>query len=202
MKTRLLMLSFLLALIIPAPLLAQQPSAAATTVLEASTRIIDTLQNRQDEFQADSSALHQFVDEELNQIFDRSYAARLVLGVHARGADSEDLALFADAMTDSLLARYGSLLLEIQGNPQFRYRSEEALPGNRGVRVVTELVRSGSPATPVEYLMREVEGTWKIFDVSIEGISYVQTFRNQFDTVLQRKSIREVAEELRAGKTE
>jgi len=197
MKIRIVIASILLTLITPITLLAQQPSQAANTVLEAATRIIDTLQTRREEFQSDTSALRQFIDEELNTIFDREYAARLVLGTHGRGADAEDISLFAAAMTDSLLARYGSLLLEIQGNPQFRYRSEADLPGNRGVKISTELVRSGGESTPVDYLLRQVNGQWKIFDVSIEGVSYVQTFRTQFDTSLRQKSIRQVAEELR-----
>jgi len=201
MKIRLFIVSTLFALISPFSLSAQQPSPAANTVLEASTRIINTLQTRREEFQSDTAALRTFVDEELNKIFDREYAARLVLGAHGRGADAADISLFADAMTDSLLARYGSLLLEIQGSPQFRYRNESELPGKRGVKVSTELVRSGSESTPVDYLLRQVDGQWKIFDVSIEGVSYVQTFRSQFDTSLRQKSIRQVAEELRNSNT-
>ncbi len=47
--------------------------------------------------------------------------------------------------------------------------------------------------------MRNVDGQWKIFDVMIEGISYVQTFKNQFDAPLRQKSIKQVATELRSG---
>ncbi len=68
-----------------------------------------------------------------------------------------------------------------------------------GVRVSTELVRAGNEPTPVEYWMRNVNGQWKIFDVNIEGISYVQTFRNQFDTPLRQKGIKQVASELHSG---
>ena len=53
--------------------------------------------------------------------------------------------------------------------------------------------------TILEYLMRNVGGQWKIFDVMIEGISYVQTFKNQFDAPLRQKSIKQVATELRSG---
>ncbi|MCL7714818.1 MlaC/ttg2D family ABC transporter substrate-binding protein [Stenotrophomonas mori] len=178
---------------------AAQPSAAARTVLDASTRILSTLEARRAEFRGNPAALRSFIDSELSRGFDREYAARLVLGVHGRGAADADVTLFADAMADNLMARYGSALLDIQGKPSFRYKSETALPGNRGVKVSTELVRGGSDPTPVEYLMREVGGQWKIFDVMIEGISYVQTFKNQFDAPLRQKSIREVATELRAG---
>lgn len=178
---------------------AAQPSPAARTVLDSSTRIIDTLQSRRSEFRSNPAALRSFIDGELSRGFDRDYAARLVLGVHGRGASNEDVKLFADAMADNLMSRYGSTLLDIQGKPSFRYKGETALPGNRGVKVTTELVRSGSEPTPVEYLMRNVGGQWKIFDVMIEGISYVQTFKNQFDAPLRQKSIRQVATELRSG---
>ncbi|WP_433853074.1 MlaC/ttg2D family ABC transporter substrate-binding protein [Stenotrophomonas nitritireducens] len=209
MKTPLLTTVLASALLAAAPSLAMaqarpaataaQPSAAARTVLDASSRILSTLETRRSEFRANPTALRGFIDGELSRGFDRDYAARLVLGVHGRGAPDADVKLFADAMADNLMSRYGSALLDIQGKPRFRYKGESALPGNRGVKVSTELVRAGSEPTPVEYLMREVGGQWKIFDVMIEGISYVQTFKNQFDAPLRQKSIRDVAAELRNG---
>ena len=209
MKTRLLATALASLLLAAAPSLAlaqarpaataAQPSAAARTVLDASTRILATLETRRSEFRASPAALRGYIDGELSRSFDRDYAARLVLGVHGRGASDADVKLFADAMADNLMARYGSTLLDIQGKPSFRYRSEAALPGNRGVKVGTELVRAGSEPTPVEYLMRNVDGQWKVFDVMIEGISYVQTFKNQFDAPLRQKSIKDVAAELRGG---
>ncbi|MDV3467140.1 ABC transporter substrate-binding protein [Stenotrophomonas sp. C3(2023)] len=182
----------------PAPAAAAQ-GQAGKSVLDASTRILTTLQQRKSEFSSNPQALRSYIDGELNRTFDRDYAARLVLGTHARGAADADIKLFADAMADNLMQRYGSALLTIQGRPSFRLKGETPLPGNRGVRVSTELVRSGSESTPVDYLMRNVGGQWKIFDVTIEGISYVQTFRNQFDAPLRQKGIKQVATELRSG---
>lgn len=207
MKTTLLsaVLASALLAAAPATVLAQTAPASASqgaatrTVIDASTRVLDTLQQRRAEFRQHPAALRQFIDTELTRLFDREYAARLVLGVHGRGASAADVKLFADALADSLMQRYGSALLNFEGRPTFRGKSEAALPGNRGLRVSTELLRQGDDPTPVDYLMRNVGGQWKIFDVSIEGISYVQTFKNQFDTPLRQKGIAEVARELRAG---
>lgn len=178
---------------------AAQQGQASKTVLDASSRILSTLQTRRSEFTQNPAALRSYIDSELNRTFDRDYAARLVLGANARGASDADIKLFADAMADNLMQRYGSALLTIQGKPTFRAKGEAALPNNRGMRVSTELVRSGSEPTPVEYLMRQVNGQWKIFDVTIEGISYVQTFRTQFDAPLKQKGIKQVAADLRGG---
>ena len=131
-------------------------------------------------------------------MFDRDYAARLVLGPHGRGASEADIKLFADAMTDNLMQRYGAALVNIEGKPRIRLKSETPLPGNRGVKVSTEVVRDGGNPIPVDYLVRD-NGGWKVFDVMVEGVSYVQTFRSQFDAPLRQKSIAQVAADLRAG---
>lgn len=209
MKMKLLPLLLASALLATSPLLASAQSAPATaaapqaqagrTVIDASSRIMNTLQQRKPEFSKNPTVLRDYINSELNRTFDRDYAARLVLGAHSRGASDADIKLFADAMADNLMQRYGSALLNIQGKPSFRLKGESPLPGNRGVRVATELVRAGDQPTPVEYLMRNVGGQWKIFDVNIEGISYVQTFRNQFDAPLRQKGIKQVATELRSG---
>ncbi|RBH60505.1 MlaC/ttg2D family ABC transporter substrate-binding protein, partial [Xanthomonas oryzae] len=158
-----------------------------------------TLDQRRAEFRSNPAALRQFINGELNQAFDRDYSARLVLGVHGRGASDADVKLFADALADNLMQRYGTALLNFEGKPTFRAKSESALPGNRGVKVSTDLLRAGNDPTPVDYLMRNTGGQWKIFDVMIEGISYVQTFKTQFDGPLREKGIAKVAAELRTG---
>ncbi|UWX04025.1 ABC transporter substrate-binding protein [Pseudoxanthomonas sp. NC8] len=204
--TRPLILSFVLALPLlaaaPATLHAQQATAAAATpgkqVVDNGTRILSTLQARRAEFQKSPGALRTFIDGELRSSFDREYAARLVLGPHGRGASDADIKLFADAMTDNLMQRYGAALVTIEGKPRIKLKSETPLPGNRGVKVSTEVVREGGNPIPVDYLMRN-NGGWKIFDVMVEGVSYVQTFRSQFDAPLRQKSITQVAAELRAG---
>ena len=173
--------------------------SASKLVLDSSSRIIGTLDSRRAEFRKNPTALRQYVDTEFNRVFDRDYAARLVLGVHGRGAPDSNVKLFADAMADNLMSRYGTSLLDFNSQLRVRVKSETALPGGRGVKVATELLRSDGAPVPIDYLMRNSGGQWKVFDVMIEGISYVQTFKNQFDAPLRSKSIAQVAADLRNG---
>jgi len=182
-----------------APAAAPQPGAASQMIESNTRRILDTLDARRAEFTRDRTALRAFVAAELDAIFDRAYSARMVLGRHARGADAADIALFADALTDGLLQRYGSALLDFNTRLDVRIGAETELPRNMGVRVSSQLLRGSGEPVALDYLLRQNQGQWKVFDVMIEGISMVQTFRQQFDAELQRKSIRELAEELRAG---
>ena len=182
----------------PAPAATQ--SAASGVVLDSANRILATLDSRRAEFKANPVALNQFIKSEFNRSFDADYAARLVLGVHGRGAPAGDVADFAAAMADSLTARYGSSLLDFNTRLSVKVKSEAPLPGGRGMRATTQMLRAGKDPIPVDYLLRNVGGKWKVFDVMIEGISYVQAFKNQFAAPLSQKSIKQVAADLRAGK--
>lgn len=188
---------------------ATAPAAAATAattqgtpsqlVLDNSQRILATLEKRRGEFTRNRAALEQFVSGEFTTMFDRDYAARQVLGRHGRGASDADVKVFADALADSLMRRYGSSLLDFNTQLRVRVKSETTLPRGLGVKVATEMLRQGGEPIPVDYLMRQSGGSWKVFDVMVEGVSFVQTFRQQFDNELTSKSIREVATELRTG---
>lgn len=207
--TRALPLALATAFALPGIAFAQQaaaPAAAAAQsgapsqlVLSNSERVLKTLESRRAEFTRDRAALQRFITGEFDQMFDRDYAARQVLGRHARGASDADVKLFGDALAENLMRRYGSSLLDFNAQLRVRIKSETPLPRGLGVRVSSELLRSGGEPIPVDYLMRQSGGTWKVFDVMVEGVSFVRTFRDQFDPQLQRKSIPEVARELRSG---
>ena len=173
--------------------------APSRMVLDNSTRVIASLEKRRAEFNRNPAALRSFISSEFSQMFDKDYAARQVLGRHARGATDADVANFADALTNNLMQRYGSSLLAFNTRLTARVKSQSDLPRGLGVKVSSELVRSGGEPIPVDYLLRQSGGTWKVFDVMVEGVSFVQTFRAQFDAELQNKTIAQVAQELRNG---
>ena len=174
--------------------------AASRMVQGSAGRVLATLDSRRAEFKANPAALNQFIKTKFTRSFDSDYAARLVLGVHGRGAAPADVADFSAAMADNLTARYGTALLEFNTRLQVKVTSETPLPGNRGVRVSTQMLRQGGAPILVDYLLRNVNGQWKLFDVMVEGISYVQAFKTQFAAPLAQTSIRQVAADLRAGR--
>ncbi|MDH5833287.1 MlaC/ttg2D family ABC transporter substrate-binding protein [Luteimonas kalidii] len=181
----------------PAP--AAMQGSPSELVLENTRRVLETLESRRTEFTRDRAALQRFISGEFDTMFDRDYAARQVLGRHGRGASDADVKAFGDALAENLMRRYGSSLIDFNTRLQVRIKSETALPRGLGVKVSSELTRQGGEPIPVDYLMRRAGSGWRVFDVMVEGVSFVQTFRQQFDSELQRKSIAQVAKELRAG---
>lgn len=210
MKTRLISMMVSAALLAAVPALAfaggDTPAAETSSapspsklVMDNSTRILTTLDARRDEFTTDRAALRTFITAEFQQMFDSKYAAQLVLGRHGRGANDADVDRFAKALTSNLMGRYGSSLLDFNTRLKVRIKSETPLRGGAMVKVSSEFIRQGGDPIPVDYLMRKVGDNWKVFDVMVEGVSFVQTFRNQFDEPLSRKSINAISTDLEAG---
>jgi len=178
-------------------------TAAAQTpgeiVLARSKSVVDTLVAKREEFRADRSALDAFVRGELDTLFDSDYSARLVLARHARGASEAQIAAFADALTRNLLNRYGAALLEVTGSLDVRIRAETPLRDGKLMRVNSEIVRPNGAPVPIDYLFRDTGQGWKAFDVIVEGVSYVQTYRGQFDALLRTESLDSVTQRLADG---
>ena len=179
---------------------AARQNSASQLVLSSSTRILATLDQRRAEFKSNPAALRQYVTTEFNTLFDGDYAARLVLGVHGRGASDADVKLFGQTLTERLLSAYGARLADFNARLKVRVKSESPLPGGRGVKVETEFLQPDQTVTPITFYARNVGGQWKVFDVLPEGVSFVQTFKTQFDTPLRQKSIAQVAADLKSGK--
>lgn len=191
----------LLCLLLPlfaAPSLVQAQTPGEIVDKRASN-VLSTLVEKRDEFRADSSKLNAFVKSELDVIFDRDYSARLVLARHSRTASPEQIAAFADALTTNLLNRYGAALLEVDGSIEVKVKSETPLRDGKLMRVHSQIDRKGAAPVSIDYLFRDGEAGWKVFDVIVEGISYVQTYRNQFDALLRTESLDKVTRDLAAG---
>ena len=165
-----------------------------------SAHMMHALEERRAEFQSHPEALQRFIRGEFSQSFDRVYAARLVLGDSEAAASDADVQGFADALVDHLMTRYGSSLLKIHPGVSVRVVSEIPLRGGSIVKVVTRVDRSNGNVLSVDYLFHQHAGQWQLFDVIVEGISFVQTFRVVFADVLRTKPLPAITSDLRDGR--
>lgn len=191
--------SSLLALLLCASAAVAANVRPAAIVEERTQSVLKTLVEQRAAFSADRGKLDSFVETELDALFDREYSARLVLGRHSRGADPAKVSAFADALVKSLLKKYGAALLDADPSLDIKVAGETELRGGQIVRVASEIHRRGGAPVKVDYLFRPAGDQWLVFDVIVEGVSYVQTFRTQFDERLRRQSLDEVIEGLNRG---
>lgn len=196
------LLTALLALGVP-PLVAAAPAGTPSALIAAtSDRILAEIKERREEFKANDAELQRFVREEMDKVLDQDYTARLVLGLHSRTATPQQIKAFGTALSNNLNRRYAKALLEVNGDTKIKVIGETALRGGKIIRAKTEVMRSTGAPVAVDYLFRDVNGEWRAFDLIVEGISYVQTFRSQFDPLIREKGLDQVTEDLREGRIE
>ncbi len=194
------MKSFIVALVIallPVVALAQSPNE----VVEEAAQLLDQkLSGNKEELAADREALYALIDEILLPRFDRKYAAQLVLGPHWRTASDEQREQFIDAFYSHLLRRYADGVLE------FDLGMIEILPfrGNTAdprTMVRTSVTLDDGTKVPVDYGLVKREQGWLMFDVTIEGISYVRNFRSEVNSEIQSSSLDAVIKRLQGEAT-
>lgn len=171
-------------------------------IVETRTKaVLDSIVNNRADYKADPAKLNAFVKSQLDGVMDRTYSAQLVLGRNARSASQQQITDFAEALTDSLLRRYATALLDIDPDVDVKIVSQTPLRNGELMRVSSQILRKGGAPVPVDYMFRPGKdgGEWKVFDVIIEGVSYVQTYRTQFDEQLRTQSLDEVIAKLRSG---
>ena len=173
---------------------AQDPNAV---IQSASDELEAGLNGRKEALAQDKDALYALIDSVLLPRFDRRYAAQLVLGRHWRNANAEQRAKFIDAFYSSLLRRYADGVLE------FNQDKIEILPfrgdlEKQRTTVKTMVTLEDGTVVPVNYGMVNRDSNWLIFDVTIEGISYVRNFRTELNSEIQATSLDAVIARLEA----
>jgi phospholipid transport system substrate-binding protein len=164
-------------------------SEPVAIVEQIAQRLGETMETRREELSRDRAALNAVIDDVVLKSFDTEYAALLVMGRYARQATPDQRERFTRAFYDSLVNRYGEALL------QYTRGSVVVLPfrgelNDRRTTVRTQVLAGDNTRIPVDYAFRKTRsGEWKVFDVVIEGISYVTNYRNQVVAEIQKTDI-------------
>jgi phospholipid transport system substrate-binding protein len=169
------------------------PAADAQTPDKVVQGIVDdlgrTMETRRAELQSNREALLKVIDGIVLPHFDIDYASILVLGQNARSATPEQRARFAKAMYNSITHRYAEGLLKYTEG-RVRVLPLQGELNDKRTLVRTQVVLDDGKVVPVDYAFRKTsDGTWKAYDVIIEGISYVTNYRNQVAAEIAKSSL-------------
>jgi phospholipid transport system substrate-binding protein len=172
---------------------AQGAAAAAATPDQVVQGIADDLgksiEGHQAELKNDREKLIKLIDGILLPHFDIDYASILVLGQSARSATPEQRARFAKAFYNSIAHRYAEGLLNYTKG-RVRVLPSKGDTNDKRTIVRTEVVLDDGKTLPVDYAFRKTQdGTWKAYDVIIEGISYVTNYRNQVGAEIAKSGL-------------
>jgi phospholipid transport system substrate-binding protein len=181
--------------------------AAATIDASAPQKLIETssqalladLDANRLTYRKDPTGLYKLVEKEFLPHVDVDFAAQQVLGKYWREADAAQRKRFVTAFYQSLLHTYGDALVEFTSDRLKVLPYQGDTNADRGT-VRTEIRRSNGSSVAVNYSMRKTtSGEWKAWDVVIEGISYVKSFREDFGREIEQKGLEAVIMRLESG---
>jgi len=112
--------------------------------------------------------------------------SKWVLGKHWRRANTEQREQFVNEFRQLILRTYSTALLEYS-NQAVNVLPVRAAADAREVTVRTEIQAQQGPVIPIAYdLYLDKNQQWKVYDVSIDGISLVSNYRSSFSTQIRR----------------
>lgn len=169
-------------------------------VVKAANELQRNLDGKHDYYTENSAELYALIDSVLLPSFDVRQVGKLVLGKqHWLAASEDQRQRFITAFYGFLVKTYAKGILgfeqnemQVKPDPAFSKDKRKALVG-------TELALANGDAVEVNYALREVDAIWKIYDVRIDGVSYVQNYRNQFDAEISVHGLEAVIERLESG---
>ncbi|QKT03673.1 ABC transporter substrate-binding protein [Ectothiorhodospiraceae bacterium 2226] len=154
---------------------------------EASDRMFDALEREQERLRENPEHIYTIVDEILVPLVDFERASQWVLGPHWRQASPEQRERFMREFRTLLVRFYGQALAEFvvsNGVPPrdvVRFQPMRGEPEG-GQAVVRSQIRppGGGQPVSVAYRMSQRNDEWRVFDVAVDGISMIATYRSSF----------------------
>jgi phospholipid transport system substrate-binding protein len=129
-----------------------------------------------------------------NEIFDFSEIAKRSMARHwqplSEAQRTEFVGLFADLLERSYISK-----IETYGGEKIQYTAERA--DGDFATVSTRIVTKNGTEVPVDYRMIKRADRWLVYDVSIEGVSLVSSYRTQFNKIIQTTSYNGLVSKLR-----
>ena len=170
-----------------------------TEVVQAAAQgMLNDLDKDRAAYRRDPAKVGQLVDKYLLPHWDTEYSARLVLGKFWRTATPEQRQRFIDAFYHSLLTNYGAALADFTSD-RLKIFPSNVDPAKSTATVRTEVKRDSGDRVAVNYYMHATPQGWKAWDVVIDGISYVNSYRTDFGAQIEQQGIDAVIKRLEAG---
>jgi phospholipid transport system substrate-binding protein len=128
------------------------------------------------------------VEEKVLPHFDFTRMTALAMGVNWRKATPEQQKALVDEFR-TLLVRTYSTALSAYRNQVIDVKPLRAQPNDTEVTVRSEVKQSGAEAVSIDYSMSKTPAGWKVYDVTVGGVSLVTTYRDTFASEVRNAGI-------------
>jgi len=169
---------------------AQQQLAPDQLVQKVTEEVLSAIKSDKQLASGDKQRALKLAEEKVLPYIDFEEATRLAVGRAWSQATPEQ--------KKKLVAEFRNMLVRTYSNSIEAYQGQtlKVLPARGGKQdakdeatVRAQFVRAGGQPLPIEFQMRKDADTWKVYDIAVEGISLVLTYRSEFDAVVKQEGI-------------
>jgi phospholipid transport system substrate-binding protein len=185
------LLTFVLAFVlsaVPALHAVAQELGPEELVKKVTTDVLDAVKSDKQLQAGDKRKALQLAEQKIIPHVDFREAAQLAMGKSWNAA--------TPAEQNQITSEFRSMLTRIYSNAIDVYRGQTMKvlpvrlpPGATEVTVRNQYLREGRPPVAVEYAMKKTPEGWKIYDISVEGVSLVLTYRAEFESITRTSGV-------------
>jgi len=175
--------------------------SSPTPMLEnTANQIISTLKQNKTSLKHNHQVIYQAVEHYLLPNVDLTGMSRSVLGREVwNKATPAERKEFGRVFTKLVIRTYANPLAEYT-DETVKFMPIRGSIDGPFVRVNSVIVRSNGQNIALSYSLVSKNNGWKIYDLSVEGVSLLQSFRSQFGQILQNSSMQVLIAEMRQNK--
>lgn len=157
-------------------------------VEQTTEKVLDILSNRRAELEKDHNLIYSLTNEIVVPHFDFISISKWVLGKNWRTASKQQKLRFIRAFRKLMVRTYAIAVLEYDDN-KIKYLPLRDDLSKGDVTVRTEFYEAGKPPASINYSLHQRRDVWKVYDVSVDGVSIVATYRTSFATEIRQSSL-------------
>lgn len=170
------------------PLHAEGIESPSVTLKRTSDDVIKVLKDKHDELAKNPELVYQIVDKYILPHLDDVTMAKLALGKNWRSATNDQKIAFVDEFRDLLIRTYSKSLQEFR-DQTINFSPTDVAPGEDRAVVKSEVVQNGGSTIPVAYRVRLKDNDWKVYDITIDGVSLVTSYRGTFTQEVRKSGM-------------
>lgn len=121
--------------------------------------------------------------------------SRRILARHWKNRTAEERKEFISIFSDTLVTSYVGKI-ERYTDEKITY-DKETFKGNKKYGVVSTTVVTKDVNIPIDYKVMLRDRKWWVYDVVIEGVSFISTYRSQYNKVIKRESYAELIRKMK-----
>jgi phospholipid transport system substrate-binding protein len=157
-------------------------------VRNTTNEVISRGKAERESLRADPAKMNNLVAETIFPHFDFGIMSQWVLGKHWKDADEAVRKEFIEEFRKLLVRTYATALLEFS-NQVITYPPVDNDARKNVALVRQEISQPGSDTLPIVYRLHNKDGEWKIFDVAVDGVSLVKTYRASFTSMIKNNGV-------------